>query len=617
MKIKKYILGILISTSLISCKDYLDTTSDSSLDSSNIFSSYGMAVSAVDGILAPMMETNSYRGRWIQWYGINTDCEMYKNSDASTSDARTAIANYTQTSTNTRLNIDKGPYQEMFAGIEQANLAIEGLREYADLTDESMQYLLGRALTYRAIYYHDLVRVYGPVPARFEHLSSDNMYIAKSSVDVIYAQLLDDLLEAEDYIPWPNENSYTTTSEDINLAFVKGLRARIALDAGGYSAYPSSYTEASSDYENRTSETLDQTEMWTIAYNECKDIHDQAGTYFDLEEDYQDIWTKVCSDEVVAGGESLWEIPFSDTRGRVMYTYGGYHSEADDYVEKGLGGQIIPTPYLYYDFDEDDLRRDITCIPFKWGKYTDSHSGEEVLGPNPSNASQWYFGKLRYEWTSRDSKFSGDDGINKVYMRYAEVLLMYAEAANNLGYTSEAGTYLAEVRGRAFSADDYSTKVTQYISERSTQDLMQQAIEDEYKYEFSGEAVRKECLIRWGKLADYVEEAQTKMTNLRTQVAGSDYEDVPTVIWWKTSDDGLSIDVYGLNRGETTDQDKDVYTKKTWINVDHDDDEEEYLSDNFIDGFCQADDVNARMFWPIPYKVTSASNNTLFNSYGY
>ena len=607
MKITNYIIGILITTSLMSCKDFLDQTSDSSLDSSNIYSSYGMAVGAVDGILYPMFETNSYKSRWIQWYGINTDAEMYRSSEATTEEA--AVANYTQYPNSRVLNIDKGPYQEMYDGIEKANLAIEGLRAYADLSDDAMKYLLGRALTYRAIYYHDLVRCYGPVPARFEPLNSDNMYIAKTSVDDIYTQILADLEEAEDYVPWPNANSYTTTTQDINLAFVKGLRARIALDAGGYSAYPSSYTEATDDYEVRLSNTLDQTEMWTIAYKECTEIISE-GVNCGLESDYKDIWTDVCADKIDAGGESLWEIPYPDARGRVMYTYGVYHSEADSYVTKGLGGQIVPTPHLFYDFDEDDLRRDITCLPFKWAVNTDT----KVAEPTLSNVSQWFFGKLRYEWTTRGTVFSGDDGINKVYMRYAEVLLMAAEAANNLGYTPEAAVYLEKVRARAFSADDYTKKVTDYIAAINGQEEMRTAIQDEYKYEFSGEGVRKECLIRWGLLDDKIEEAKTKMTNL-SKLEG-EYADVPGTVYYKVAEDGMSLDVYGLNRGETTEQSSE-YTKKSWIDPEEIGTGEEDLTSSFIESLCKADDVNARMFWPIPEKVVNSSNNTLFNSYGY
>ena len=61
-------------------------------------------------------------------------------------------------------------------------------------------------------------------------------------------------------------------------------------------------------------------------------------------------------------------------------------------------------------------RRDVTCVPYKWNK------GVQEL----NSIDKWYFGKLRYEWMNRYIE-STDDGINKQYMRYADIVLMRAE----------------------------------------------------------------------------------------------------------------------------------------------------------------------------------------------
>ena len=93
-----------------------------------------------------------------------------------------------------------------------------------------MGQLLGEALTLRAVYYADLLKAWGDVVARFEPVSSETMYLAKSSRDVIYKQLIADLEEAAELVAWPNaSNDRTSTTEGINKAFVKAFRARLCL----------------------------------------------------------------------------------------------------------------------------------------------------------------------------------------------------------------------------------------------------------------------------------------------------------------------------------------------------------------------------------------------------
>src|SRR5690606_36989872 len=92
----------------------------------------------------------------------------------------------------------------MYQGIERANLCIRGLRTYGNPTPGSfMGYLLGEALTLRAVYYADLLKAHGDVPARFEPITTETIYIEKSSRDVIYKQLIADLAEATALVPWP------------------------------------------------------------------------------------------------------------------------------------------------------------------------------------------------------------------------------------------------------------------------------------------------------------------------------------------------------------------------------------------------------------------------------
>ena len=132
------------------------------------------------------------------------------------------------------MNTDNNAYAKFYEGIERANLAIQGIRKYGNIeNNKDMAQLLGEALTLRAVIYNDLIKAWGDVPARFEPNNADNMYLPRTNRDVIYKQLLADLEEAEGYCYWANENNITKTTERVSKDFVKALRARLALYAGG------------------------------------------------------------------------------------------------------------------------------------------------------------------------------------------------------------------------------------------------------------------------------------------------------------------------------------------------------------------------------------------------
>ena len=262
------ITGFVLLGLFISCDelgDSLDVPAESTMDASVIFSSIDLAKQAVDGIKIPFGETNSYRGRFLPWYGMNTDSEWY-NSSESTTDDKPELCTYDAKPNNSQMNSANNAWAMMYQGIERANLCIQGLRTYGNpVPDSEMGYLLGEALTLRAVYYADLLKAWGDVPARFEPISNTTLYVAKSSRDVVYKQLIADLGEAATLVPWPNGNAATTSVERVNKAFVKGLRARLAMVASGYQQYPDGIRR-SNDPE------LSVTAMYTLALNECKEV---------------------------------------------------------------------------------------------------------------------------------------------------------------------------------------------------------------------------------------------------------------------------------------------------------------------------------------------------------
>ena len=290
---------------MTSCDDLFDTKSPSSMDDSNIFSIYDLAEGTIKNIYIYYGEQN-YRARYLPWYGYNTDIEWYSSSE-QVGDGKADLAVYKVSSNNSQMNLADGkePWSNIYQGIEKANLAIQGLRTYADLTDKNMAHLYGEALTMRAMAYVDLINAWGDVPARFEPTTTETMYAARTDKDVIYKQLIKDLQEAENMVAWPNEMDATTTVERINKAFVKGLLARVCLQASGYSLRSDGNSSLSSDPE------LAKSVLYPIALQACKDVMAEEGKYVALKTNFEDIFIDNCRDIIKAGSESLWEIPYT------------------------------------------------------------------------------------------------------------------------------------------------------------------------------------------------------------------------------------------------------------------------------------------------------------------
>ena len=612
------LLALSLTGGMASCD--MEAPSQSSMDASLIFSQYAMAEAAVMGIHQSFGETNSFRGRYLPFYGINSDVEWINGLEASgiNDGGKNDLATYNAQASNSQMNTDNNVYAKFYEGIERANKAIEGIRAYGNYeNDPDMAHLLGEALTLRAVIYLDLIKGWGDVPARFEPITSETMYLPRTDRDEIYKQLLADLLEAEDYVYWAGESTITQTTERVSKAFVKSLRARIALYAGGYSQRADGI-RLSNDPE------LDRTAMYTIARDECLDVIARYPNLSTLA--FKDNFTNLCQDVVTAGQESIWEIPFSEGRGRVLYTLGVRHQAKDQYTQQAQGGVNGPLPTLFYDYDVDDIRRNITCAPFNWSQTLTNGRSSQELG----SLKRWNFGKLRYEWMSRIVTSTNDDGVNWQYMRLADVYLMAAEAINELDGPANAAQYMRAVLDRALPSD----KVSAYMSTATaSKDAFFNAVVEQRGLELAGESLRKADLIRWNLLKTKLDEAKTKMKQLarregkyaglidkvyyyQTTVSDADANSVlstiPAGAYTSVESIGGMTDIfviYGLNYGDTEAVGDELlnqgYTSTTWISTDK-------LEDSKID-VLYVNNPDENQYWPIWQIFIDNSNGMLTN----
>ncbi|WP_297094470.1 RagB/SusD family nutrient uptake outer membrane protein [uncultured Draconibacterium sp.] len=580
-----YITILFFAVVFTSCDEYLDAPTQSTMDESLIFSNVELAQGAIDGIKEPMGQTNSYRGRFLTHYGSNTDIEW---NNSTSENGRGDLSRYINSPTNSDMNRDNVYWAMLYRGIERANICIRGLRTYGNPEPgTAMGQLLGEAITLRSIYYADLLKSHGDIVARFEPISSETIYLPKSNRDEIYKHVIADLEEAATLVAWPGETEATATTEQVNKAFVKGLRARLCMAAAGYSQRGSSISR-SSDPE------LSVSTLYPIALQECKDIIN-SGTA-SLEPSFETVWRKNCEEVITAGSESLWEVPFAEGRGRHLFTYAVRHQAADQYTGQPRGGSYGPTPNVFYDFDAKDTRRDVTCVPYSWSKSNPAQ--QELMG-----IDTWYFGKWRYEWMTRYVTSTNDDGVNKIYMRYAEVILMAAEIENELNGPSAAAPYLKMIRQRAFDEADWSTKVDAYVDALTSKEAMFNAIVDEHGFELCGEMERKQALIRWNLLKSKMDETKQKMDDLRNRTG--EYADVPPAIYFSYLSDNETLDIYGLERGETENMLTEYDYAYKWALPDQ-------IEDDKINSLY-TNDPDQNQYWPIWQVFIDASNGMLNN----
>ena len=425
---------------------------------------------------------------------------------------------------------------------------------------------------------------------------------------VIYTQIIADLQEASNLMYGPNQN-YTQTTKRLSKDAARGMLARIALSAAGYSMRPIAGTDDSEIKITVTTEK--QIELYTIAREACRSIINDGN--YSLASSFKQIFYDQCQDVETHGRETIWQLPYNyGLRGRMVYNF-GLPRDADNVHNKvTIGGQFKILPYLYYDFNTADTRRDITVVPYKVTKNSTLGVMEQSIS---GGVTGYNIGKWRAEWMK--TPISGtDDGVAPIVLRYADVLLMFAEADLFLG-GSEGTEYFNKVRRRAFNVD---------INTTSAYDLplTMENLKKERAFEFAGENIRKYDLIRWGELKTAIDLAKIKLANLRD--AQGEYADVPQTIYYRYNVDNTIttgeriLEIYGMQRGETevktsTDPNGN-WQKKEWTNATSSSLNEYYLSDGFINSLYHAN-PDKRQLLPIMRQITLVSNGLLVNDYGY
>lgn len=505
-------LFVVVAFGMQSCKKWTEVEPGSQFSIEEVFSDLSNATTALVGVYDELQGDNGYGIRISMYYPYDTDEGI---ASGGIDNGRRGVGRYQLLLTNTEIS---NPFRQLYRGIEKANLCIEQIplmAQYNTGTDadkKELRRLHGEALTLRAQFYFELIRNWGDVPApMIPSYRQANLFIGQSDRDSTYDRLIADLATAKDLLPWRTE---VARNERITKGAAMALRARIAMFRGGYALRSNGQIERRTDY----------LKYYTIARDECATLILPANrTQHTLNPNYETLWRNVTSFIYDPQGEILFEIGAgggnsnSDSR---MGNYDGPNLNVASRYGTG-GGGIVMLPNYFYSFDSVDTRRDVTLTSYQVTSATNIKTQRRLGELNT--------GKYRRDW--RVPLLPGsvlNVGYNWVVIRYADVLLMYAEAVNEINGspTPEATAAFEEVRKRAYRTNPVAIGATP-----TTKAGFFDAIVNERYLEFGHEGVRKFDLLRWNLLAAKIAETRTKIQAMAARTG--QYANVPQYIYYK------------------------------------------------------------------------------------
>ena len=491
MKLKYLFFAALASLGFTACSDFLDVDSVSKYDSEGVFGEKTEINRALNGVYAKLMSGDFYGDAYFTKFVFNSDVEFTTN----TSDVATNNSFRRFDGNSTASDVEKF-WNAAYSGVEYANNFVYYLERsplYSTEDAEIMQ-MMGEAKVIRAMLFQDLVTYFGDIPFTFEPASVVENYVMPIvSRDEVYKTLIEDLKSIAPYMKFAANLSNGV--ERASKEFCWSMIARMAMHAGGYSLRPDTDNPANFGKMERPANYKD---LYKTALAYCDSVISSATHTLSLP--YYRVFVNECNYVVNSNDDPIFEIPFAkETSGNVGYVHGPKSelyegSTSGDNIWGEAKSSAALSAFYRFMFDPEDARRDY--LNGLWGYL---YNGE----PTISVSYTVYNNKWSKLWsTSGNPESAGNTGINFPYMRYTDVLLMYAEAANELndGPTDAAKAALRQVRQRAFTNPE---KIDSYIESMSgSKDDFLKAVLDERKFEFAGENMRWKDLVRNNLLAE-------------------------------------------------------------------------------------------------------------------
>jgi len=399
MKLSKYTILFLTLVFFTSCKKYLDKAPLDSINTSNFWKTKDDAINAINGAYQPLQWPKLYNLRlWTTdiWAGNSIVGAGGGTDGIETQD----ISNFvTATDNAAALDIWRGPAP----GILRCNLVVENVPGM-NIDQALKNRILGEARFLRAHYYFILVRLFGDVPLLTKpQYAGDDLQPSRTPKAQVYDQIVQDFTEAINLLPRKQE----LASADIGRATkgaAMGMLAKVYLTLGNY--------------------------------QKVADLCQQLSTMgYSLNTDYSDNFNPLTKNSP----ESLFEVQFI---GKTSYSFWANENQASwvstftgprnsDFVGGGYGWDQ-PTQEFVTSYEAGDKRKDKTIL-YQGGPQFDGKDYKSSYSNTGYNVRKFLVPKsISPDYDTNPANFP--------VLRYADVLLMWAEALNELGKTSEAQT---------------------------------------------------------------------------------------------------------------------------------------------------------------------------------
>lgn len=375
-----------------------------------------------------------------------------------------------------------GVWEALYTGINNANMLLDNI-DKADMDEAVKTRMKGETRFLRAYYHFLLVQTWYEVPLRKESFKDVNNSSMEATPN---REALDWIVqEMEACVDMVDDSEYDKSPSYVKKNTVMGILARVYLWRAGY---PNNGGKP--DYQKAAE--------WA---KKVKDSNKHQ-----LNPDMEQFWKNLAQDKYdEVYNESIWEAEFFGNReadGLGNYTDGrignviGNIQKCTTNPGNGYGyGFYAPTLILWDLFEAGDKRRDLYIAPYQ------INAKDEKVNWADDKIVQRACGKFRREWETSSNKQKSYTPENYPILRYADVLLMLAEAENevNQGPTALAYECINDVRERA--------GLTTPLSGLSYE-AFQQEVRDERGRELCFESLRKYDLVRWGI---YVEAVHDKL----------------------------------------------------------------------------------------------------------
>lgn len=511
MKLKhiKYI-SLAACTAIMgtACSDFLEKEPRLST-TETYFKSESELNTFLTGVYSPIMQEHFYGNNYPLYLAGGDDLTFYQRSNPAAETMICGNANSSGT------EIQKF-WAILYDGINRANLLLENVNRNEEITLSTRQRIEAEALFLRAFYYFHLVQCWGDVPMRLESVKSAyGLDIERTDKQVVYDQLISDMQTAIPKLYSLADLDYTGR---ITREAAKGILARVYMFRAG-----------ARDTDGNSREYYEAALKW------AKEVKDSANVAnLGLVKPYNRVFKDLCEDLYNSTGvkESLWEAEEAGNRtsveqaaGRLGNTlgFGGPDlSSSEEYMN--LGGLTNPgysykfayaslKLYEMYEAEGDTARGDWNITPFEYivssttgavtgrryyygklpeGSVIQTGILEEQTEATSKNNKTRCAAKYRREYEKVLPKHKNYTPINFPILRYSDILLMIAEAENELNGAPTALAYecINAVRERAdlealpagLSKDEFLAK-----------------LKNERAMEFAFEALRRWDLIRWGE----------------------------------------------------------------------------------------------------------------------